>query len=142
MGSEQKIDATYLSPTVNMTSRLESATRQYGVSIIMSEQFYDQLSSSRPRCRRIDCVAVKGSQEALQLRSFCMGVDARDMVKESDKYYNLYIAGDWQGCKIELDSFFARWPTDGPARAVWEFLEENDFVAPIDWKGFRKLKNK
>ena len=39
IGSEYKIDASYLSPNVNMASRLEAATKQFGTSILMSEDF-------------------------------------------------------------------------------------------------------
>ena len=38
IGSEYKIDASYLSPNVNMSSRLEAATRQYGVTILISNE--------------------------------------------------------------------------------------------------------
>merc|ERR1719353_1557430 len=37
IGSEFKIDASYLSPHVNMAARLEAATKQYQVLILMSE---------------------------------------------------------------------------------------------------------
>jgi len=36
LGSEFKIDASYLSPNVNMASRLEAATKQYGVPLLIS----------------------------------------------------------------------------------------------------------
>lgn len=36
IGSEFKIDASYLSPNVNMASRLEAATKQFGVSLLIS----------------------------------------------------------------------------------------------------------
>ena len=36
IGSEYKIDASYLSPNVNMASRLEAATRQFGVDFLLS----------------------------------------------------------------------------------------------------------
>ena len=36
IGSDFKIDASYLSPNVNMASRLEAATRQYGVNLLIS----------------------------------------------------------------------------------------------------------
>jgi hypothetical protein len=36
IGSEFKIDASYLSPNVNMASRLEAATKQYGVPVLIS----------------------------------------------------------------------------------------------------------
>lgn len=37
VGSEFKIDATYLSPHVNMASRMMSACKQYGVNILLSQ---------------------------------------------------------------------------------------------------------
>ena len=36
IGSEYKIDASYLSPNVNMASRLEAATKQFGSWILIS----------------------------------------------------------------------------------------------------------
>jgi class 3 adenylate cyclase len=36
IGSEFKIDASYLSPNVNLAARLEAASRQYGVSLLIS----------------------------------------------------------------------------------------------------------
>jgi class 3 adenylate cyclase len=36
IGSYYKIDASYLSPNVNMASRLEAATKQYGVPLLIS----------------------------------------------------------------------------------------------------------
>jgi hypothetical protein len=43
-GSEYKIDASYLSPNVNMASRLEAATKQFGASILLSQDFVECLS--------------------------------------------------------------------------------------------------
>jgi class 3 adenylate cyclase len=36
IGSIYKIDASYLSPNVNMASRLEAATKQFGTSLLVS----------------------------------------------------------------------------------------------------------
>lgn len=44
IGSEYKIDASYLSPNVNMASRLEAATKQFGCSLLMSDDFAMLLS--------------------------------------------------------------------------------------------------
>ena len=41
IGSFYKIDASYLSPNVNMASRLEAATKQFGATILVSGQLYD-----------------------------------------------------------------------------------------------------
>lgn len=44
IGSEHKIDVSYLSPNVNLASRLEAATKQFGVSILLSGDFAGLLS--------------------------------------------------------------------------------------------------
>ena len=46
-GSEYKIDASYLSPNVNMASRLEAATKQFGATILLSEDFVECLYCDR-----------------------------------------------------------------------------------------------
>merc|ERR1719453_2312626 len=63
IGSSFKIDASYLSPNVNMASRLEAATIQFGVSILCSHLMIDLCSPEmKNHCRRIDNVTVKGSK--------------------------------------------------------------------------------
>lgn len=44
IGSNYKIDASYLSPNVNMSARLEGATKQYGIPILFTGQLYDILT--------------------------------------------------------------------------------------------------
>ena len=41
VGSIQKVDATYLSPHVNMTARMEAACRQFKLSMLMTQQFHE-----------------------------------------------------------------------------------------------------
>eukprot|EP00968_Pinguiococcus_pyrenoidosus_P028705 scaffold8059_cov315-Pinguiococcus_pyrenoidosus.AAC.8 len=73
VGSLHKIDATYLSPHVNLTARLETASKQYGTSILFSEDFYKLLTSgTRSRARCLDCVTVKGS--AVPMRIYTVDV--------------------------------------------------------------------
>ena len=62
VGSEYKIDATYLSPHVNMASRMMSACKQYGVTILLSQAVENILSKhAKARLRHLDTVTVKGS---------------------------------------------------------------------------------
>jgi len=71
IGSALKIDASYLSPNVNMASRLEAATKQYGTPLLMSGPFVKCLSTSaRDKCRCLDVVTVKGSAEPVELWTF------------------------------------------------------------------------
>mmetsp|Transcript_46118 Transcript_46118/g.55529 ORF Transcript_46118/g.55529 Transcript_46118/m.55529 type:complete len:352 (-) Transcript_46118:37-1092(-) len=69
VGSDYKIDATYLSPHVNMASRMMSATRQYKVTILFSQAIEELMSDqARAKLRHIDTVTVKGS--SVQQRIF------------------------------------------------------------------------
>merc|ERR1719263_2006073 len=62
VGTNIKIDCSYLSPNVNLAARLESATKMYGVNILMSESFHSRLSPAvQQGLRRVDVVCLKGS---------------------------------------------------------------------------------
>jgi len=68
IGSEFKIDASYLSPNVNTASRLEAATKQFKINLLMSHFLIDQCSTQfRDCCRQIDRVYVKGSKKPVGL---------------------------------------------------------------------------
>lgn len=80
IGSNYKIDASYLSPNVNMAARLEGATRQYGVSLLISGELFNLLSEDVKKiCRLIDIVTLKGSIEPIKLYT----VDVNENLKPS-----------------------------------------------------------
>jgi len=57
LGTQKKIDATYLSPATNVAMSLEGATKQYGNLLLISEQTYRLFSPRvQARVRRIDRV--------------------------------------------------------------------------------------
>jgi class 3 adenylate cyclase len=68
IGSSYKIDASYLSPHVNMASRLEAATKQFRTPLLLSADFHSMLSPPAQHiCRCIDVVTVKGSEAPMGL---------------------------------------------------------------------------
>jgi len=61
IGSNRKIDASYLSPHVNFTEFLESSTKAYGVPLLISESFYKLLSPLAAKyVRNVDRVRKPG----------------------------------------------------------------------------------
>jgi len=55
IGSQRKLDATYISESVERSEFLESSTKKYGVPLLMSDAFYNLLdSNNRRRCRKLD----------------------------------------------------------------------------------------
>ena len=78
VGSTYKIDASYLSPNVNIAARLESATRQFGLSLLISGPLYKLLTEEMKRvCRFVDCVMVKGSELPLDLYTIDVNLDLK-----------------------------------------------------------------
>ena len=76
IGSQYKIDASYLSPNVNIAARLEGATRHYGVNILISGELFDSFSSEiQDLCRLIDIVKVKGSKMPVRLYTVDTNID-------------------------------------------------------------------
>jgi len=71
VGSEYKIDATYLSPHVNMASRMMSACKHYGVTILLSEAVQELMSDvAKSKLRNLDRVTVKGSTRVQKIFTY------------------------------------------------------------------------
>ena len=83
IGSEFKIDASYLSPNMNLAARLEAASRQYGVPILISGELHDLLSPKVSTiCREIDMVTVKGSLFPMRLFTVSVIQDGLKRIKD------------------------------------------------------------
>lgn len=90
IGSYFKIDASYLSPNVNMSSRLEAATKQYGVNLLISGALFDILTRDvKSLCREVDTVTVKGSVQPMRL--FTVDLDFTCMEKKDDRFQTMTI---------------------------------------------------
>lgn len=71
IGSRYKIDASYLSPHVNLSETLQDATKVYGTPLLMSGEFYSLLSPYlKAHCRRLDVVRVSGREAPMNLYGF------------------------------------------------------------------------
>lgn len=110
VGSEYKIDATYLSPHVNMASRMMSACRQYGLTILLSQDVEQLLSEkARSKLRHIDTVTVKGSVREQRIFTY----DAR----KSGVHFFLH---DRSPKQADIDS-------DNYSSSIWD--EDQDLLA-------------
>ena len=77
MGSLKKIDASYISPHVTMAETLESSTKEYGTSILMSEPFYNLLSPEAVAgCRKVDAIKRRESDPVTGLYTYDIDLGA------------------------------------------------------------------
>ena len=153
VGSQAKVDATYLSPHVNMSARLEAATKQFDCNILCSEDFYNRMSSSYQRhMRKVDRVKVVGASWPMILYAYDEGADEGNDVldkknrfsTEFDQAVDNYISGDWKAAKKLLFSCLGTRNKDLAATRMIDFMADagKGDNPPDGWEGFRQLTSK
>ena len=153
VGSEVKVDATYLSPHVNMSARLEAATKQFDCKILVSEDFYNRMSAPHQRnMRKVDRVKVVGASWPMILYAYDEGPDEGNAVldkknrfsTEFDQAVDEYISGNWKAAKKLLFSCLSARKDDVAAKKMMEFMDSagRGDNPPDDWEGFRQLTSK
>jgi adenylate cyclase len=89
MGSDQRFDYTCLGDGVNLASRLEGQSKNYGVRIVLGQRTAELVKDSYPVIQ-LDCIAVKGKTEGVYI--YTLGTTD---VEQHEKYLKLYYAGEW-----------------------------------------------
>lgn len=82
IGSDKKIDATYISRAVNYSEFLESSTKTYKVPLLMSGQFFKCLTETpQSKCRKVDCVST-AVYPVFEMHTYDMDLDAEYAPKQ------------------------------------------------------------
>jgi adenylate cyclase len=137
MGSDVRVDYTVLGDAVNLGSRLEGTTKEYGTRIIVSEQTWNALGGQLVG-RRLGAVRVKGKQQPVGI--FELRGEAPASAAEAEGVATFERALDLRAARqfAEAAQAFRRvlelWPADEPSRRYLAELETFTWKAPPpDW---------
>lgn len=150
VGENERMNSTVISDAVNLASRLEGVTKNYGASIVISEAIRNRLPASADfDLRFLDKIQVKGKKEPVVI------FEVFDADSEAIRQCKREQAENWQ---LAIDAYFRRefdeavrlfqevlhnMPQDIPAKL---YLARSQRAAeegvPEDWMGVEVLESK
>ncbi|NQE35277.1 adenylate/guanylate cyclase domain-containing protein [Microcoleus asticus] len=150
IGDANRMQADALSDHVNLTARLESLTKYYGVSLLVSGDVVQRLTQpEKYHIRFLDRAIVKGRQEAITVCEV-LDVDAEPVrslkiqtVPIFEEGLEQYCLGNFANAKVCFEQIVALNPGDKPSQLYLEriqaFLENS---IPANWNGVWKFTQK
>ena len=98
MGSNQRFDYTCLGDSVNLASRLEGQSKPYHVKLVIGQRTYELVKDDY-LCLELDCIAVKGKSEGVNIYTIVNNNSLNKAYSRSHSdFIKYYREQNWDKC--------------------------------------------